>query len=174
MAIKWGEGREEKLGISPDNNWETHMTKIFFCWGGFYLATNWEFHLTREKVMSARLNPTVLVPACSSSRLTQKVITNLKKRDYLERVEMKICKNLRSVEKKWGLMKLFMVCSSFIVNNTKMKSVSLLMRSDGSKHCPDIAAWSLQSNGKTLKHRVNRKCQHRENVPGKRNCVKLK
>ena len=35
--------------------------------------------LTREKVMRARLNPTVLVPACSSSRLTQKVITNLEK-----------------------------------------------------------------------------------------------
>jgi len=33
--------------------------------------------LTREKVMRARLNPTVLVPACNSSRLTQKVITNL-------------------------------------------------------------------------------------------------
>ena len=36
-------------------------------------------NLTREKVMRARLNPTVLVPACSSSRLTQKVITNLEK-----------------------------------------------------------------------------------------------
>ena len=36
--------------------------------------------LTREKVMRARLNPTVLVPACRSSRLTQKVITNLEKK----------------------------------------------------------------------------------------------
>ena len=40
---------------------------------------NFEGDLTREKVMRARLNPTVLVPACSSSRLTQKVITNLEK-----------------------------------------------------------------------------------------------
>ena len=40
---------------------------------------NCEADLTRENVMRARLNPTVLVPACSSSRLTQKVITNLEK-----------------------------------------------------------------------------------------------
>ena len=42
-------------------------------------GNNFEGDLTREKVMRARLNPTVLVPACSSSRLTQKVITNLEK-----------------------------------------------------------------------------------------------
>ena len=35
--------------------------------------------------MRARLNPTVLVPACRSSKLTQKVITNL------ENVRMEKC-----------------------------------------------------------------------------------
>lgn len=50
--------------------------------------------------MRARLNPTVLVPACNSSRLTQKVITNLEKGEWLKCEEMRMCKNLGSEEEK--------------------------------------------------------------------------
>ena len=59
-------------------------------------------------------------------------------------------------------------------NVTIWEGEDKLVGSNGSKHCPDIAAWRLQSNGETLKHRVNRECQHRENIPLKRKHVQTK
>ena len=59
-----------------------------------FMLSSAQGDLTREKVMRARLNPTVLVPACRSSRLTQKVITNLEK-EKMRFIRMWDLENLR-------------------------------------------------------------------------------